>query len=171
MKRYLAEIVSSASSDNSVALGFATGSFIAVLPTPGISFLLNMAVMLLFKKLNKVAVLLSMVVWNIFTVIPIYWLSAMLGEKIYGNTPRVYFDVSFLDVAVTFTLRFIVGNLLISVPLAIVSYFVVKFLLQLIRINRIKKKGHKKLRKRSFFLAWRNERIIWRCKRKLRNVS
>lgn len=59
-----------------VALGFGVGSFIALLPTPGLSIFIGLGVAALMKPASRPGVLLAMVIWNIWTVIPIFAASA-----------------------------------------------------------------------------------------------
>lgn len=107
-----------------VALGFGVGSFIALLPTPGLSIFIGLGVAALMKPASRPGVLLAMVIWNIWTLIPIFAASAWLGEIIFSDEAKVYFHAEFLNQIVHFTRRMLVGNLIISIPLSFVCYHV-----------------------------------------------
>jgi len=105
-----------------IALGFALGTFIALLPTFGFSVLLGLLLIFLFPNTNRPAVFLSLAVWNPIVQIPIYAASFYVGTMLFGNMPVVQYDLELLNQAYTFTRRFLVGHLLISTLLTIVAY-------------------------------------------------
>ncbi|MEP2025662.1 MAG: DUF2062 domain-containing protein [Reichenbachiella sp.] len=126
VKRHFIEVLKTKTSDHSVAVGFAVGSFVAILPTPGISILIGVAIVAIFKTINKYALFSAMVVWNIWTLAPIYWASYEIGEAIFGDTEVVAFEFQQLDQVFDYTLRFMVGNLFLSIPISVLSYFLVR---------------------------------------------
>ena len=126
LKRHFIEVLRTKTSDHSVAMGFAVGSFVAILPTPGISFLIGLSIVAIFKTLNKYALFLAMLVWNIWTLAPIYWASYEIGQAIFGTAEVITFDVDNWDQVFDYSLRFVVGNLFLSIPISVFSYFLVK---------------------------------------------
>ncbi|SMD33925.1 hypothetical protein SAMN04488029_1742 [Reichenbachiella faecimaris] len=126
LKRHFLEVLRTKTSDHSVAMGFAVGSFVAILPTPGISFLIGIGIVAIFKTINKYALFLAMVVWNIWTLAPIYWASYEIGEAIFGDVEKVIFDIKEWDQVFDYSLRFLIGNLFLSTPIAVLSYFLVR---------------------------------------------
>ena len=60
-------------------LGYAVGTFVALLPTPGFSTLIGLLVVVLFKRINEFAVFIALAVWNVWTATPIYYLGLQLG--------------------------------------------------------------------------------------------
>lgn len=105
-----------------VALGFGIGSFIAMMPTPGLSIFIGLGVAALMKPASRPGILLALVVWNIWTLIPIFAASAWLGELIFSKEAKVYFHAEFLNQIVHFTRRLLVGNLIINIPLSFAGY-------------------------------------------------
>lgn len=105
-----------------VALGFGIGSFIALLPTPGLSMFIGLGVAAFMKPASRPGVLLAMLIWNIWTLIPIFAASAWLGEWIFSAEAKVYFHAEFLNQIVHFTRRMLIGNLIISIPLSFICY-------------------------------------------------
>ncbi|WP_422361419.1 DUF2062 domain-containing protein [Reichenbachiella sp.] len=126
LKRHFLEVLRTKTSDHSVAMGFAVGSFVAILPTPGVSILIGIIIVAIFKKINKYALFLAMIVWNIWTLAPIYWASYEIGQAIFGNTEVVVWEFEQLDQAFEYTRRFLIGNLFLSIPISILSYFLMK---------------------------------------------
>ncbi|MDW3212075.1 MAG: DUF2062 domain-containing protein [Reichenbachiella sp.] len=126
LKRHFLEVLRTKTSDHSVAMGFAIGSFVAILPTPGISILIGIAIVAIFKKINKYALFLAMIVWNIWTLAPIYWASYEIGQAIFGDSEVVVWEFEQLDQVFEYTRRFMVGNLFLSIPISILSYFLVR---------------------------------------------
>ncbi|UXX81061.1 DUF2062 domain-containing protein [Reichenbachiella carrageenanivorans] len=136
IKRHFLEVLKTKTSDHSVAMGFAIGSFVAILPTPGISFLIGLAIVALFKTINKYALFFAMLVWNIWTLAPIYWASYEIGEAIFGKADVIKFEVDEWDQVFDYTLRFLVGNLFLALPISTISYFGVRWMVRKWRVKR-----------------------------------
>lgn len=136
LKRHFLEVLRTKTSDHSVAMGFAVGSFVAILPTPGLSILMGFAIVAIFKTINKYALFLAMVVWNIWTLAPIYWASYEIGEAIFGDADKITFEVQEWDQVFDYSLRFLVGNLFLSIPISALSYFVVKTAVRRFKLKR-----------------------------------
>ena len=136
LRRGLVEVLRTASSDHTVSIGYAIGTFISILPTPGFSVLVGVLVVMIFPRISKVAVFLAMAIWNAWTAMPIYWLSAVIGEAIFGDAPIVWFELEALNQVFQYTRRFLIGNLIFSIPFSFFSYFLARWVLQTVRIRR-----------------------------------
>lgn len=146
LKRNFVQVVKSNTSDRSIAWGYALGTFVAVLPTPGISTLIGLGLIAVFKKINKISVFIAMAVWNAFTVLPMYWLSHKIGHFLFNEESAFHFKLELLDQAYQYIRRFLIGNLFVSIPLAIFSFYFALFLVRkfrTIRKFRIKKRTAK----------------------------
>jgi uncharacterized protein (DUF2062 family) len=139
LKRYTIAVLTSDKSDVSIALSYAFGTLIALLPTPGFSTAIGIGFMTIFKQLNKMAVLLSMMVWNAITIIPVYWLSYKLGSSISNSLPDVEVQNETIRQILLFFKQFALGNLALTIPISIASYFLAILLLQLARRMRLRK--------------------------------
>ncbi len=139
-KRYLAEILTSDDSDEAVARGFALGTFIAILPTPGINIPICLLLMFLFKKINKLGVFLSLAIWNAFTMIPLYWLSYELGQWIFSDAPITFFDIDWLNRFMTYGRHFLFGNVIMAGFIATLSYFTIVMMVRRFRKVRFSKR-------------------------------
>jgi uncharacterized protein (DUF2062 family) len=135
IKHHFEEILRTKISPHSIALGFSVGTFLAILPTPGFSILLGFLVILISEKINKYSLLFAMALWNPLVLLPIYGLSYKIGDMIFKDAPQKTFEIIFVDKFVNITRRLLVGNLLIALALAFISYFVVKFIAKKIEEN------------------------------------
>ncbi len=136
-------ILHSHKSDKTIAWSYAIGTFIAVFPTPGFSTLIGLALLGIFRQLNKMAVLLSMAIWNALTVIPVYWFSFKIGQALSLSERTTLFSNALANDIFQYFKQFIIGNLFITIPVSILSYFVAILLLRKsrrIRLNRAAEK-------------------------------
>jgi len=143
LKRYLMQIIKSKKSDKNIAWSYSLGTFIAVFPTPGFSTFIGLALLSIFKQLNKMAILLSMVVWNAVTVVPVYWFSFKIGQNLALTEETTLFNYEWANNAFQYFKDFIVGNLFITIPVSVLSYFIAILLLKHSRIVRRKRAIHK----------------------------
>jgi uncharacterized protein (DUF2062 family) len=125
-------------------LSYSFGTLIALLPTPGFSTAIGIGFITVFKQLNKMAVLLSMLVWNAITIIPIYWLSFKIGSQISNSLPDVEVQNETIRQILLFFKQFALGNLALTIPIAIGSYFLAIILLRLARKFRLRKVQERK---------------------------
>ena len=132
MKRKLAdhfrEVVKIKTSSQSIATGFAVGTFISILPEPGFSVLVATAIVLIFKRISKLAIFVSMAIWNPVALIPIYVASYSVGDLLMSSKPLVSFNMTVLNRVYYFTDRFIVGNLVMAFAVAGVCHVIVFYL-------------------------------------------
>lgn len=143
LKRYIMQIIKSKKSDKNIAWSYSLGTFIAVFPTPGFSTFIGLALLGIFKQLNKIAILLSMVVWNAVTVVPVYWFSFKIGQNLALTEETTLFSYEWANNALQYFKDFIVGNLFITIPVSVLSYFIAILLLKHSRIVRRKRAIHK----------------------------
>lgn len=127
LKNYALDIFTEKTTPHSIALGFAIGTLISILPTPGFNLLLALLVSVISKKVNQVSLFIGVLFWNPLTAPVIYYLSYKLGDLIFGATPIIMYDISFMEQVYQFTRRFLVGNILIAVAFTIISYFLVRW--------------------------------------------
>ena len=97
----------------------------------------------IFRQINKMAVLLAMVVWNAFTVVPVYWFSFKIGQNLALTDETTLFRFEWANNLLQYFKDFIVGNLFITIPISILSYFIAKALLKKSRIAREKRSNAK----------------------------
>jgi uncharacterized protein (DUF2062 family) len=121
---YLKEVVRLKKSPHSIALGIGIGSFIGIMPTPGLNLLLGLVVTAAFKKVSKVSLFAAILFWNPFIAAILYAPSLAIGETIFGSTPVVTFDIAILNNIATFTRRFLVGITIVASIVSVTLYVV-----------------------------------------------
>jgi uncharacterized protein (DUF2062 family) len=126
------------SSEHSIALGFAVGTLINILPIPLFNFLVALLVILIFKKLNKLSLFVALAVWNVFTLLPVYYLSYKIGNFLFDSTPIVKYNIVILDQIYNFSRRYLIGNAILALIISPISYFIVK---KIVRVYRKRKKN------------------------------
>lgn len=156
-KNYLIKLAKEEKTPHQTAMGFSIGTFIAILPSPGINILFCVIVALIYKKINKIMLFGSLAFWNTFLMIPIWAIGAKLGKLISGdqygefrfkalNTLSDYIQAHFttafnlnniLSKSFDVGVNLFIGTAILAIVFGMISYFVVKFLAE--------KYGHHKL--------------------------
>jgi uncharacterized protein (DUF2062 family) len=114
------------------AMGFAVGTFISLLPTPGFNFALALLLASWFR-LHKGTVLVSLAVWNVFVTAPFFALSYRLGEWLFPAPATASVAAQWQAQVISFVQGFLVGNLIIAGVITAVSYTIVLFIIWLLR--------------------------------------
>lgn len=112
------ELAQTNASPKSVAMAFAIGTFISVLPTPGLNLIIATFLASWFKQLNRAGLLAAIAVWNTLVVAPLYFISHKIGAFVFDAAPFTALTHNVDGVAVDF----IIGNLLLAVSITAVSY-------------------------------------------------
>ena len=133
LKARLKEMLSARSWPHEIALGFAIGTLISILPTPGFNLLLGALVITVYPHLNKLAVFGAMAFYNPIVMIPFYWASYQVGSLILGLNSVIHHDVVVISEAYDFTRRYLIGNLIVAVITSIVTYPLVR---EIVHIRR-----------------------------------
>ena len=123
---YFKELLKTKTSPHSIAMGFSIGTFVAILPTPGLNILLGLLIVFIFKKISKFALFGAMAIFNPLVLTPIYVFSYKIGNVIFSSEPIVRYKFILLFQIYEFSRRFLVGNLFIATSISILSYFIVK---------------------------------------------
>jgi len=141
LKHHFHEVARSRKSSHSVALGFAVGTFISILPTPGLNIILGLLAALIYEKINKYSLLISIFFWNTLTLTPIYILSFKIGDLLFGDLPAVEYGIPILNKIYNFTLRYLIGNFIMAVTVSASSYFIIKKIVDELRVRHIIKES------------------------------
>ncbi|MFH1053581.1 MAG: DUF2062 domain-containing protein [Candidatus Woesearchaeota archaeon] len=132
VKDHFHNVLSIKTTPKEIALGFAIGTFISIIPTPGFNIIIGLIIVLIFERISKLALFGAMVIWNPLTLIPIYLLSFKIGNLIFGSLPVVEFQLSMLNQILFYSRRFLVGNLIVAIGVSIISYVIVFFITTII---------------------------------------
>jgi uncharacterized protein (DUF2062 family) len=135
-KRDFVEVLNSEKSHQSFALSFGFGTFISIIPTPGFCTIIGLALITIFKQLNKIAVIIALALYNAVTIIPFYWMGLVVGGFIFGEAPINHAEIDYTNLVVQYGMRFIVGTLVVIIPFSIISYFFAFWLIDRVRRKR-----------------------------------
>ena len=135
-KIHLLKILEIKSSPHSIALGFAVGTFIALLPTFGFGAFIGLFLLLIFENMNKVSLLSAFVIWNPLILAPIYYLSYRFGILLCGGVVADKLSFRIQDLLYSFSRTFLIGNFIISLSISILCYFLIKNVFLKINFNK-----------------------------------
>ena len=126
ISHHFQEVLKAKNTPHSIAFGFSLGTFLAIFPTPGLSIAIGFILLLIFSKINKLSMMAAFALWNPMTLIPIYLLSYRIGSFVTGELPMATVRVNIFVQAYNFTRNFLVGNIILSILLGLISYFIVR---------------------------------------------
>lgn len=126
-ERYLEKVIEIKHSPKAIAAGFAIGTFIGILPTPGLNILIGLLVVFLLPRISKIALFAAIILWNPIVSAPSYWLSYKIGAYLFAGAPVVKYNIEILNWAYEFSRRFLVGNVIVATTFSVISYFFVKW--------------------------------------------
>lgn len=126
IKKHFKEVIKIKKSPHSVALGFAIGTFIAILPTFGFGILIGTFILLFFKKVSKLSMIAAFILWNPFFLMPFYVLSFKIGDFILNKIPVIRFKITLLNQIYHLSIRFLLGNFIIALFLSLFCYLCIK---------------------------------------------
>ena len=124
-------------STREVAGSFALGVFITMLPTLGTGLLLFVLLAWLFDRINRAALVASVIVFNPVVKWGVYAASFTLGVLILGPVPGVTPAEVSLSAGPEIVIRLLVGNLILAVVAAVPGYFVCLRLVEAYRTHQI----------------------------------
>jgi len=130
INKYLEEAMKIDPSPRSIATGFALGTFIAILPTFGLGAFIGLFIVFLFKKINKVFLLVSFVVWNPFILALLIPVEYSIGDYLLVGVPIRKYKFEILNQLFLYSRRFLLGNFILAVVASLASYFLVLYLAQ-----------------------------------------
>lgn len=130
LKAYLLDVLRIKTSPHSIALGFSIGTFIGILPTPGFGVLIGLLVILIDRRISKLALFGALAFWNPLTLTPLYFLSYRIGDALFGTSHVTRYRIVLLNQVYNFTRRYLVGNLILAILFSISTYFLVRMIAQ-----------------------------------------
>jgi uncharacterized protein (DUF2062 family) len=133
----IASLLNAEASAHNQAMGFALGTFISLLPTPGLNFALSLLLANWFR-LHKATVLLSLAVWNVFVTAPFMALSYRLGSWLFPAPATTSVTAQWQAQVISFVQGFLVGNLIVAGMVTAVSYAIVLLIFWLLQEKRRK---------------------------------
>lgn len=143
--RHFVAILISKTSDSAIAFGFALGTFIALLPTPGLNWVLAFCAALINKKLNKLSLFFAIVFWNPLFMAPVYALCYVVGDYVFDILPLEQWESFIHHPYVSHSGKFLIGNLILTSIISILGYHLAFKIVNLYKNKReIKKNARQK---------------------------
>jgi len=130
LKQHIRKVLQVKTSDHAIALGFAVGIYVSIIPTPGLNVLLGLLIVMVCKSISKISMLFALAIFNSFTLIPVYYLAYHLGDALLAPLPVVEFELEVYNIVYLFSRRFLLGNLLIASVIAPLAYYMVRVVLK-----------------------------------------
>lgn len=123
-----------------IAKGFALGSFIGMMPIPGFQMFVSLAIASSIK-VNKRAACVGVFNTNLFTGVFIFAFNYWLGKTILGITSTfvfpekisIHFIATIFNAGTDVMLSLLVGGIFTGIVFALISYYIVKYLICLKR--------------------------------------
>lgn len=149
LKYFKLKILRISGEPSKIALSFAVGSFIGVMPTFGIASFLSIGVASVFK-LNILACVFGSWVSNPWTAPFFYTSSYKLGEFLFKKFPFLLVHLHFIHNGtkifkiMIFGQKLILGAIIVSSIIAIVSYYVILKTIQLYRYEKALRREKRK---------------------------
>lgn len=128
LSKHFKEIFSVRDSPHAIAAGFAIGTAIAVFPTFGLGAIVGVGVVLIFKKISKIALFSAFIVWNAFILTPLAVLEMKIGGYLLKNVHATTYRIEILNEIFVYSRDYLLGNLIVTIIATILSYFVVYYL-------------------------------------------
>ena len=130
IKRHFEEVLKIKTSPSSIAMGFSIGTLIAILPTFGLGIFIGLLVLLIFKKVSKVSMFISFAIWNPLVLAILYPLEYSIGNFILSGIPVTEFRFEILNQLFIYTGRLLLGSIILSIIVSIISYFGVFYIVK-----------------------------------------
>lgn len=138
LKNEIKNLIYSNLSTDEISNGFAIGIFIGFLPLYGFQTLLSLFASLIFKKVNKLALILATQLFLPPLIPVVVFLNYLIGSLI------LYKKISFLKVSslediLTYIKPIFLGSLFVGLFFAFLSKYILKFIITKLRRNNYEK--------------------------------
>lgn len=135
-KNYFLEVLRLKTTPHEIALGFSVGTFIEILPTFfGLDYIIAFIVILIYPKISKVSLFAALILLNFVILYPIHLLNYYIGNLIFSGNNVVYFNIEFWNNLINVSRRFLVGSLITAPIFSLITYYVIRKLVQKFRKN------------------------------------
>jgi len=142
-KTWLNEIIKEKKSPHEIALGFAIGLLIGISPLRLIGIPLCVIIILLIKKINKIATFVGLALINPWTMPLVLKLVLWTSNIVTGAKIKVNI-ATFSRTDIFHMIKpLLIGNLILAIIAAIISYVIVYFIFKKIKSHNDKKNKRK----------------------------
>ena len=136
---YFLKLIRVRDSQDKLAIGFACGSMVSFTPFIGFHFFLAVIFAYVFRG-NIVASLIGTFVGNPFTF-PFIWIFIYkVGNIFFKNDQNFSLELNFqslFDQGYDILIPMLIGSVIVSIPVWLISYFTVKFLMTSFKKRRV----------------------------------
>ena len=135
-KGFIKKLLYIKDSPEKIARGLAIGVFWGIIPTFGLAILFSLPTAVLFRG-NKLAAILGTFVANPLTIPFFYPLGYKIGQSILKTAPLPFsWDILNLKNLFNISKSLLVGNLILAIGLALLTYFLVLQIIVRYRVRR-----------------------------------
>ena len=127
IKHHFSEVAKVKTSPESIAIGFAIGTFIAVLPTFGLGIFIGLLVVLVFERVSKISLVAAFAVFNPAIEFALYALNYSIGYSILAGREVSEATVDIYNNLFIYTQRLFVGSVVTATVLGVFSYFLIYY--------------------------------------------
>lgn len=120
--QHFKEVIEIKTSPESIAAGFALGTIIAILPTFGLGVFFGVALLTVFKRVSKIAMMAAFALWNPFVLAALYPLEYAIGDMLLAESPVIQFRIELVNQLFIYTRRYILGSTILSLIVGAISY-------------------------------------------------
>jgi uncharacterized protein (DUF2062 family) len=146
-KEHIKDVATLKGSSHSIAFGFSLGTLIAILPTFGFGIFIGLLLVLLFRKISKLALFASFIIWNPFVLLSIYPVNYIVGNAVLSNLQARVSGGGILNSLFEYSGKFLIGSVILAVITAAVSYLIIFLLIEGYKKGRLKSKQNKFINK------------------------
>jgi hypothetical protein len=122
LKKHLDEVLKVKTSPHSIAMGFALGTIIVILPTFGLGIFIGLFLLLFLKRVSKVSMFVSFAFWNPIVLALLYPLEYSIGNFLLPNSPIIKFKLEIFNQLFLYTRGYLVGTFILAIFAGIFFY-------------------------------------------------
>jgi uncharacterized protein len=146
IRRQYFQLLMEKTSAGNIALSFALGTFIAILPTPGFGIFIALLVAYFVKRLNNLSILASFAFWNPLLLAPVYLLSYKIGDWMFHPAMTMVSDIEWVNTVIYFLKSYMIGNAILAVLFSVGAYIGVYRIIEIYKRRQAKKKQNRRIR-------------------------
>lgn len=120
------KFLSSDADPHEIALGFAVGTFVEILPAFGVKTLISLAIAGTIRKINRAAMLAALAIWNSVFILPVYTASLRVGSKFTQGSACTEMIDPFSSGISCFMKGFLPGVLIVGAGISLAVYFLLR---------------------------------------------
>jgi uncharacterized protein len=125
VKKHLGKIMRLDANPFFIALSFALGTIIAVLPTFGLGLVMGLVLLFFFRRLSKAAMIAAFVLFNPLIQLLLNVLNYNIGLRILAGKSVGEAGVEVYNALALYTQRLLLGSVVMALIFGLVGFFIV----------------------------------------------